>query len=475
MAKLLGIDIGTSATKAVLVNESGDVVKSATRTYPVSTPRPGWAEQDPSDWLRATSDCLKEIGERSPDAIGLTGQMHGLVALDAQGSPVRPAILWCDQRTGEECREIDDVLGPESVRAITCNVPTTGFQAPKILWMRRHEQEAFSRSAHYLLPKDYVKWAICGEAHTDVSDASGTGLFDVAKRRWWVEGIRALRLAPETFPPAHESAMVVGKTGKFSILEPGIPIVAGGGDQAAAAVGTGAVVPGLTSVSLGTSGVVFTTIERPLADPSGSVNVFCHANNGWHTMGVMLSCGGAVKWARDTFFPGMNYQEFDALAAKAPVGCDGLTFLPYLAGERCPYNDPNATACLGGLTLAHSRSHIARAVLEGACFGLKGCFDKLNLGRSQVRVTGGGANSPFWLQTLSDVLGCDCVQMKSDGGPAVGAALLAGVGVGVFSDVVQAGCASSVLGTKFTPGNSDYTAPLERFQSLYPLHKGLGA
>ncbi|HXH60278.1 MAG TPA: xylulokinase [Fimbriimonadaceae bacterium] len=474
MAKLLGIDVGTSGTKAVLINESGVVLKSANVEYPLSTPQPLWAEQDPHDWTAAAESVISQIGESQPDAIGLTGQMHGLVALDQMDKVLAPAILWCDQRTSKQCAQIDSVLGESSVRQTTGNAPMTGFQAPKILWLRDNRPADFSRMRSALLPKDYVRLALTGEKATDVSDASGTGLFNLKIRNWWKEGVQELGLDTALFPRAHESTEICAQTNGYDGLAKGIPVVAGAGDQAAAAVSTGATEQGLVSVSMGTSGVVFAPLATPTHDPDGSANVFCHANGAWHVMGVMLSCGGAVKWLRETLYPGATYAEIDSDAAKIPPGAEGLSFLPYLSGERCPHNDPTATASFAGLTLTHSRAHIARAVLEGATFGLGGCMKRLiSLGISpaQVRVTGGGAASDLWMQMLADVLRLPCERVSSDSGPAVGAAVLAGVGVGVWPDLRAAAGATSTKGRVFEPSSTDYVDAVARFDRMYPALK----
>ncbi len=471
MAKLLGIDVGTSSTKAVLIDETGRVIKQASAEYPLHAPQPTWAEQHPADWAKAIENCVTEIGETKPDAIGLTGQMHGMVALDASDQVVRPAILWCDQRTERECEEIDATLGADAVRSITGNPPLTGFQLPKVLWMRNHEPENFARTKSVLLPKDYVRFLLTGEKATDASDASGVGALDLKKRGWWIEGIEALNLDPSMFPKLSESHEQTGNTDSFAPLDKGIPVVAGAGDQAAGAVGTGAVKKGIVSVSLGTSGVVFSSLERPEPDPTGAAHVFCHANRRWHAMGVMLSCGGAVRWARDAFLQGKSFSTFDQEAGSVAAGCEGLTFLPYLTGERCPHNDPLARGAFAGLTLSHTRAHLARAVLEGATFGLADCLVRLaSLGVTvnEVRVTGGGARSDLWMQLLTDVLHTSCVRIEGDDGPAFGAALLAGVGIGIWPDV-QSACVQTVkFGKQFEPSGVDYSEALARYRSLYP-------
>ncbi len=475
MATLLGIDVGTSGCKVLLIDENGRILRSAAAEYPLSTPKPGWSEQNPEDWWQGVVSCLQKIGEPKPDAIGLTGQMHGAVFLDEQDRVVRPAILWNDQRTAEECAEIDATVGPDVVRATTCNPPLTGFQAPKLLWLRNHELSNYAKVRSVLLPKDYIRLRLTEEKRTEVSDASGTGLFDVPGRRWATSMMAALEIDPALFPPCAESFLPTATTREGAGLLAGIPVVGGGGDQAAAAVGTGAVVPGVVSVSLGTSGVVFTTIESPEYDRSGAAHTFCHANGGWHAMGVMLSCAGALRWYRDTFMPGFSYDRVTEEAATASVGSEGLTFLPYLSGERTPHNDPFARGAWAGISLAHGRPHFARSVLEGASFGLKEGFEalrKLGARADELRVNGGGAKSAFWLQMLADVFETPCTTLEVDEGPAFGAALLAGVGAGVWPDVATAAEAAVRRRGRIEPSGVDYAEAYARYQGLYAATKG---
>lgn len=469
MAKFLGIDVGTSSIKAVLVDERGTLLRQTSREYPLHIPRPMWSEQDPGDWWAGALDVIRELGEESPDAIGLTGQMHGSVFLDAQGEVVRRALLWNDQRTAAECAEMDATIGAERLRAITCNPPLTGFQAPKVLWLRNHEPEAFARVRQVLLPKDYIRFKMTGESATDVSDASGTGLLDVPRRDWSGEMLGALGLDHLQWPRVCESFAQTGVTRGVPGLADGIPVVAGGGDQAASAVGTGAVVEGVVSVSLGTSGVVFVSLPEPKFHSQGAAHTFCHANGGWHAMGVMLSCGGALRWFRDTF----GKPSYDAIAAEAaaiPAGAEGLTFLPYLTGERCPHNDPHARAAFLGLTLAHGSAHLSRAVFEGVSFGLADGMALLRgLGArvDEIRVTGGGARNAFWVQMLADVFGAPCRTLEMDEGPALGAAILAGVGIGVWPDVAQA-CRSVVRAkSEVSPSGTEYAASYAAFRAAY--------
>lgn len=470
MAKLLGIDVGTSGAKALLVDETGRVQKQASAEYPLSTPRPQWAEHDPELWWTSILSLLREIGEPNPDAIGLTGQMHGSVFLDENLQVVRPAILWCDQRTSAECEEIDRRVGAARVREITCNPPLTGFQAPKILWLRNHEPESFARVRHVLLPKDYLRLRLSGVLASEVSDASGTGVFDVPNRAWSAEMLEKLELPRSLFPDVAESDIVTSRASGVEGLSDGLPIVGGGGDQAAGAVGTGAVTPGIVSVSLGTSGVVFAAVERPEPDPFGTAQVFCHANRGWHAMGVMVSCGGALRWYRDVFGAGANYEQLAAEAREAPPGCEGLTFLPYLSGDRTPHNDPLARAAFAGATLSHHRRHFSRAVFEAMSFGMLDCMTRLrSMGAAsrEVRVTGGGAKSEFWVQMLADLFEAPCTLLECDEGPAYGAAILAGVGIGLWPEVRTA-CDRTIREVKvLEPRPNVLSEAYRRYRSLY--------
>lgn len=468
MAKLLGIDIGTSGCKVLLVDENGIVLKQASAEYPLSVPHPMWSEQDPDDWWAGVQRCLAEIGERAPDAIGVTGQMHGAVFLDASLEVVRPAILWNDQRTVEECDEIDRAIGRDRLMAITCNPPLTGFQLPKILWLRNHELSNYQRTRHVLLPKDFIRLRLTGQLATEVSDASGTGIFDVPARAWSGEMMGLLELNPSLFPPCAESYVSSAKTRE------GVPVAGGGGDQAAAAVGTGAVREGVISVSLGTSGVVFTSLSGPQYDSKGAAHTFCHANGGWHAMGVMLSCGGALRWYRDTLARGMSYDEIAAEAATVAAGSEGLTYLPYLTGERCPHNDPFARGGFSGITVGHTHAHFSRAVFEGISFGLLDCMNLIRgLGAQaqDIRVTSGGAKSAFWVQMLADVFQAPCTVLEVDEGPAFGAAILAGVGIGLWSDV-KAACDHVIKPHAITrPQGVDYGVAYERYRALYAATK----
>jgi xylulokinase len=445
------------------------VLRQATAEYPLSTPKPLWSEQSPEDWWHGVLSCIQQIGESNPDAIGLSGQMHGAVFLDRAGEVIRPAILWNDQRTATECIEIDNSVGKDRYREIALNPPLTGFQLPKLVWLRNHELSNYQKLQTLLLPKDYIRWRMTGERVTEVSDASGIGLLDIRQRAWSDELISALELNSAWFPSIVESDGITGHTRGVPGLADGIPVVGGGGDQAAGAVGTGAVTPGIISVSLGTSGVVFSAVENPEYDPTDATHTFCHANRGWHRMGVMLSCGGAVKWARDTFLPSLTFDEMTNLAATSQPGSQGLSFLPYLAGERSPHNDPNLRGAYAGLTLAHGAADLARATFEGVTFGLLDGFRAI-VGptgtASQVRVTGGGAKSGFWSQLIADAFRASCVRLEVDEGPAFGAAILAGVGIGIWTSTQNACLEMVRVANVISPSGEDYGKHYDNFRSF---------
>jgi xylulokinase len=485
----LGIDVSTTATKALLIDPSGNVTAVAATEYPFETPHPLWSEQHPDLWWEATQRSIRLVIEKSGlDAsqiggVGLTGQMHGLVLLDAAGAVLRPAILWNDQRTQAQCDEIHRRIGREKFIRITGNVALPGFTAPKILWVRENEPEVFARAAQILLPKDYVRFRLTGTFAMDKADGAGTVLMDLRKRDWSEEILVALDLPRAWLPPLYEGPQVTGAltAGAASAtgLKPGTPVVAGGGDQAAQAVGVGAVREGIVALTLGTSGVVFATTDGAFIEPEGRLHAFCHSVPGkWHLMGVMLSAGGSLRWYRDTFAPGMGYDELLAPAAEVPAGSDGLLFLPYLTGERTPYPDPLARGAFVGLTVRHGKAHCTRAVLEGVAFGLKDSFGLMKaagLGKiEQVRVSGGGAQSPLWRQILADVFGAELVTVNTAEGAAYGAALLAGVGTGQWPDVESA-CEAAVQVTgRVSPRQENaraYDRLYAQYRELYPALK----
>ena len=469
MTALVGLDVGTSGVKALAISPTGELLARAERDYPLSTPQPGWAEQDPADWRRAAEEALAALGAGDVAGIGLTGQMHGLVALDAEQRVLRPAILWNDQRTAAECREIEERLGLSRLIELTGNRALPGFTAPKLLWLRRHEPETFERIAHVLLPKDFVRLALTGELATDVADASGTLLFDVAGRRWSGDVLDALELPAAWLPRALESPAVSAET------PAGTPVAAGAGDQAAGALGVGVIGAGPASVVLGTSGVVFAALPSAVVDPEGRAHVFCHATpGGWHAMGVMLSAAGSLGWFRHTLAPGEGYDALVAEAERWEPGAEGLLFLPYLAGERTPHVDPDARGAFVGLSLRHDRGALVRAVLEGVAYGLRDSLEILRaLGcRLDVgRVSGGGARSELWLRIVASVLGLPLERTAAEEGAAYGAALLGGVAGGVFADVEEAvaSCVSVRDTIEPVPAWEEiYAEGYARYRALYP-------
>jgi xylulokinase len=450
---LIGLDVGTSGVKAVAISHTGRVVATAEESYELSTPQPGWAEQDPDDWWRAAQSCLGRLPE---GPVGLSGQMHGLVVLDGAGGVLRPAILWNDQRTAAECAEIEARVGLERLIELTGNRALTGFTAPKLLWLRGHEPETYARIRHILLPKDYVRFRLTGERLIDATDASGTLLFDVANRRWSTDVLDALELPAEWLPPAHESTEI-----------------AGAGDQAAAALGVGIASPGPVSVVLGTSGVVFAALASYDADPEARVHVFCHAVPAtWHAMGVMLSAAGSAAWVRRAL--GVDFGVLDEEAAQWEPGTEGLLFAPYLAGERTPHADPNARGAFTGLSLRHDRGALWRATLEGVAYGLRDSLELLRaLGvRAEVgRVSGGGARSTLWLRIVAAVLGLPLELTESEEGSAYGAALLAGVRAGVFPDAADAVARCVRVRDRVEPDpawREVYERGYARYRKLYP-------
>ena len=453
---LVGIDVGTTGVKAVRISETGELLARTEEEYPLSIPQPGWAEQDPEDWWRAV-----ERVERGDEPVGLTGQMHGLVLLDAEGRVLRPAILWNDQRTGAECAQIEQTIGLERLIELTGNRALPGFTAPKLLWVREHEPDVWSRVAHVLLPKDYVRYRLTGEHAIDAAEASGTLLFDVARRQWSAEVCEALEIPLEWLPAVHESTEI-----------------AGAGDQQAGALGVGVVAPGPLSVVLGTSGVVFSALDGYRADPQARVHVFCHAvPDTWEAMGVMLSAAGSLRWLRDIL--GGSYDELVKAAEPWPAGTEGLTFLPYLQGERTPHADPDARAMFEGLSLRHDRGALVRSVLEGVAYGLRDSLEllrELGVEPTVGRVSGGGARSELWLKIVASVLGIPLERTAVEEGAAYGAALLGGVAAGVFADAHEAVAACVRVRDTVEPDLEwarVYDEGYAKFRSLYPALRRL--
>lgn len=493
----LGVDVGTSGVRVLAVDASGQILARAMKEYPLHMPRPGWTEQDPRDWWEAAVACFRSITAQVPKdrvyGIGLTGQMHGAVFLDQDGEVIRPALLWNDQRTVAECREIEERVGTSQLRQIAGNPALTGFTAPKVLWLRRHEPHNFNRLVHLLLPKDYVRFRLTGELATDVSDASGTLFLDVASRKWSDAIMEALDLDPSILPRLYEGPEVAGQVSPKAAAETGlpagIPVVAGGGDQAVGAIGMGVVRPDLVFVSVGTSGVVFAATPWPAhskvrgasppegLDPStlSTVHSFCHAvPEMWHLMGVMLSAGGSLRWLRDSLYSreaeearAVGEEPYDRITAEAatvPPGAEGLVFLPYLSGERTPHADPHARGAFIGLGMHHTRAHMARAVLEGIAFGLRDSFDlvqALGVEPKEVRIAGGGARSPLWCDIIAAALRVPLRRLAVDEGPAFGASILAAVGCGVYPDVATA-CDAMVRLGDTTAVQHDWVATYDR-------------
>jgi xylulokinase len=481
---VLGIDSSTTATKAVLVDHDGAVLGVGVRSYGFETPHPGWAEQHPHLWWEGTVGAIAEalavagVDGSAVEAVGLTGQMHGLVMLDARGVVIRPALLWNDQRTADQCDAIRDAIGFERLVALTGNDAMTGFTAPKVAWVRDHEPDHHAAIASVMLPKDYVRYRLTGAVATDVADGSGTLLMDVANRQWAPEMLELVGLDASQVPELFEGPEVTGVVHETAAgatgLRAGIPVVGGGGDQAANAVGVGAVSGDVGALSMGTSGVVFVASDTPVTEPRGRVHAFCHAvPNRWHTMGVMLSAAGSLRWYRDTLAPGTSFEALTEEASTVPAGAEGLRFLPYLTGERTPHPDPEAKGAFIGLTVRHERAHLTRAVLEGVAFGLA---DGLDLMRAAgiatpgtFHASGGGTRSGLWLQIVADVLDADIATVRTVEGAAFGAALLAGVGASWWPSVDDATSVVQRVATT-TPGPD---APVHRaahagYRELYP-------
>ncbi|AEM77725.1 xylulokinase [Thermoanaerobacter wiegelii] len=482
----LGIDLGTSAVKIILIEEKGNVIGSTSKEYPVYYPQPGWSEQNPEDWWNATKDGIRELiiktGVKNGDikGIGLSGQMHGLVLLDENNNVLMPAILWNDQRTQEECDYITQTLGKERLTKYTGNKALTGFTAPKILWVKKHRPDIYKKIHHILLPKDYIRFKLTGEYATDVSDASGTLLFDVENRKWSKEMLDILDIPYNWMPKCYESTEVTGYVTKDAAdltgLKEGTIVVGGGGDQASGAVGTGTVKSGIVSVALGTSGVVFASQDKYVVDGENRLHSFCHANGKWHVMGVMLSAAACLKWWVDNIinFNGssITYEKLLEEAEKVTPGSGGLIFLPYLMGERTPYSDPYARGSFIGLNMTHNRGHMTRAILEGVAFGLRDSLEiikELNIPVNEVRVSGGGAKSVLWRQVLADIFGVRVDMVNATEGPAFGAAIMAAVGYEVFKDVEEA-CSKLI---KVNDSVYPIGENMSKYEEEYKVYRGL--
>jgi len=490
----LGLDVGTGGSRAVVIDLVGRVVAAATVEHqPFTSPHPGWAEQDPRDWWRASEAAIRavlnEVEPQSIKAIGLSGQMHGSVLLDARDESLRPALIWCDQRTADQCRAITEKVGAQSLIELTCNPALTGFTLPKMLWVREHEPEVWQQTRSVLLPKDYVRLRLSGDKATDVADASGTLLLDVSARKWSTEMLAATEIDEKLLPAVYESPEVTGTVsdaGKHATgLPKGTPIVAGGGDQAAGAVGMGIVRAGTVSATIGTSGVVFAASDKPSLDPKGRVHTFCHAMpNRWHVMGVTQGAGLSLRWFRDQFGAGHDdgrdpYEQLTEEAGQVPAGADGLLWTPYLMGERTPHLDPNARAALVGLTASHTRAHVVRALLEGVAFSLRDTleiFREMKVPVNEIRLGGGGARSKLWRQIQADVYGRDVATVRAEEGAAYGAAILAGVGAGAWPSV-DAACEAVVSVADRVQHDAESAALLDkqyaRFRMIYPALRAI--
>ena len=462
MKYFIGIDIGTTGAKALLMNVNGVVITTSTNEYPMHNPHPLWSEQNPEDWWNATCKSIREVllnGKVSPvdvNGIGLTGQMHGLVTLDAGGNIVYPCIMWNDQRTAAECEEITSIVGHKKLLAVTGNLVLPGFTAPKIIWLRKNKPDVYEKIKKIILPKDYIRYKLTNEFFSDVSDASGTSLLNIRERKWSHEILNKLQIPFEWLPEVVESVSQTGsitqQAATLTGLIEGTSVFAGGGDQAAGAVGSGAVKEGIVSIVLGTSGVVFTHSDNFRIEPEGKLHAFCHSVTGkWHLMGVTLSAAGSLRWYRDTFCyeekfeaEKLNKDVYEILtnkAASVPAGSEGLFFLPYLTGERTPHPDPNARGAFIGLNIRHTKAHLTRSVLEGVAYSLRDCYELIsNLGikADNIVISGGGAKSQLWRSIISDLFNAEISTLTCTEGASYGAAILAAVGSGNFKDVIEA-------------------------------------
>ncbi len=478
---LLGIDVGTSGSRAIVISETGNILATETVEHePFASPEIGWAEQDPDDWWRA-SRCairavLQKVSAKEIGAVSFSGQMHGAVLLDKSDQPLRPALIWCDQRTEKQCQEITQKIGKERLIELVCNPAVTGFTLPKLLWVRENELELWNQVETILLPKDYIRLKLSGDKASDVADSSGTLLFDVQNRKWSDEMFEAFELDPGLFPRVYESIAVTGSISANGASETGLiegtPVVAGAGDNAAGAIGMGIVRAGMLSATIGTSGVIFVVTEKPNLDKKGRIHTLCHAiENLWHNTGVTQSAGLSFKWFRENFGEGKTYDQLIEEAAKISSGSDGAMWLPYLMGERTPHLDSNARAAFVGLTASHTRGHLVRAILEGVAFSLRDSieiFRELGTQTETIRLGGGGAKSALWSQIQADVYGQAVETLAAEEGAAFGAALLAGVGVGVWKTVEEA-CENTIKTANLIEPKQSERKNLERNYKAYKL------
>jgi xylulokinase len=483
---VVGLDLGTGGVRSLAVNLQGQIIAQTTRSYPLLTPQPGWTEQNPSDWVEASLDALFDVAQQLDGhrtiALGLSGQMHGMVPLDAEGKVIRPAILWNDQRTGKAVDAIEAIIPRQELIQRTGNPAITGFQLPKLVWLQTEEPQAYARLWQILLPKDYLGYVLTGSLFTEPSDASGVGCLNLANRQWDTDILNALNINRALFPPVVESTAIAGRL-KSEIaarvgLPAGLPVVAGGGDNAAAAIGLGISSSNLNrgSLSIGTSGVIFAPCDRPIPDPEGRVHLFCHVDGGYHQLGVTLAAGGSLRWYRDTFAQHISYTELMDMAERSLPGARGVLFLPHLAGERSPHLDPDTRGALVNLSLAHTQADITRALLEGVAFSLREALEVISAIApvDQLLATGGGARSNIWLQILADILQTELIAPKAEEGAAYGAAILAMVGVGAYPNLEAA--------LKILPQDSNvvqpqvnavYEAGFKRYKLLYDALKAV--
>ncbi len=483
---VIGLDLGTGGVRAIAVDLQGQIIAQMTRSYPLLTPQPGWTEQNPSDWVEASLEALSNVTQQLDGhraiALGLSGQMHGMVPLDAEGTVIRPAILWNDQRTGKAVEEIEAAIPRHELIQRTGNPGITGFQLPKLVWLRAEEPQAYALLRQMLLPKDYLLYGLTGERATEPSDASGIGCLNLASRQWDTDILNALNISPRLFPTVVESTAIAGRL-KSEIaarvgLPAGLPVVAGGGDNAAAAVGLGISSSHLNrgSLSIGTSGVIFAPCDRPIPDPEGRVHLFCHVDGGYHLLGVTLAAGGSLRWYRDTFAPHIAYTELMDMAENSLPGARGVLFLPHLSGERSPHLDPDTRGAWVNLSLAHTQADLTRAVLEGVAFSLRAALEVIAeiTPVHQLLATGGGARSSLWLRILADILQTELIAPRAEEGAAYGAAILAMVGVGAYSDLEAAfKILPQVSNTVQPQANPVYEAAFERYRLLYEALKAV--
>lgn len=480
MSYFIGIDVGTSATKSVLFDETGKIIISNSSEYELIQPHNGWAQQRPNDWKNAAVETLKSIAQKvnveEIKGIGVTGQMHGLVVLDENNDVLYDSIIWCDQRTEKEVNQIIDTIGKERYIDLTLNAPNTSFTLSKLLWLKNNEPDIFSKIRKVLLPKDYINFCLTGNFSTDVSDASGTGYFDVKNRKWSKEILATFDIDEELLPQVYESSQVIGNITEDIAMQTGLStntiVVAGAGDQAAAAVGNGVIKPGCTSISLGTSGVVFTVVDKPVYNKFGRTHTFCHAvKNTWHIMGVTQGCGLSVNWFRKNFAQEYSYAELDENAKE--ITSDGIIYLPYLMGERTPHLDPNCRGSFTGISVNHNCFNFYRAVLEGVCFSLKDCCEVIcesGIDLNTIKVGGGGAKSRLWLQILADITTNNLYSSQCVESGALGVAVLASVGSGYYNSINEASVKMTACDLTVTEFNAE---KIDYYNSIFKIYKSL--